>query len=323
VAALGLTRGLLLRSVEEAMDWSKFLEIARCPAVLEGELPCQGELELGPFGLKCRKCTSSFKRNARFGFPIFAPRSDEEKKEDKYEDPEQRFAERYAGLWAFGYLFLRRGEAEGFYRTINELAFTTPLNRYGPHRILEVGCGVGRTVCDYARYYQNAFIIGIDLSERMLEYAYWIVIGDPPDELVELSLEKEGFGRVPAKRFGLTNVFLAQASALRLPFASSQFDLVVSANVIDRVPTPEGLIREVVRVLKPGGYFIFADPFNWVGKPEWWDKCRSLDELKELLGQFSLEVELDFDGLVYRELLDARGSSTDWRTAVVRAVKRG
>lgn len=303
------------------MDSSKFLGLARCAAPFDGSLPCQGELEQGHASLICRKCSYSYKLNSHFGFPILAPRSDEEMQADRYEDPKNRHAEDYGAIWAFGYYFLQRGEAEGFYRTINELIFTTPLKEDGQHHILEVGCGVGRTVCDVARHYPNAFVVGTDLSQRMLEQAYSMVIGTHPDSSVQVSLEPEGLGVLSARSFGLTNVFLAQASVLALPFASAQFDLVVSSNVIDRVPDPRQMLSEVARVLKPGGYFIFTDPFNWKALPQWWGGCRTLDQFKAVLAEYPLQIDLAFDGLVYREMLDVRGAYTDWPVAVVRAVK--
>jgi ubiquinone/menaquinone biosynthesis C-methylase UbiE len=302
------------------MDWLKFLELARCPSPLD-ELSCQGKLEQIHSRLVCRQCFFSYELNVKFGFPLLTFRSSEEAKADRYEDSRYRHAEHYAGLWAFGYYFLRRGEAEGFYRTINELIFTTSLKNEEQLRILEIGCGVGRTVCDVARHYPNAFVIGIDLSQRMLEQAYQMVIGSPPGGRVEVSLENEGFGVVSAKSFGLTNVFLSQANALSLPFAAAQFDLVICANLIDRVPDPGEIFQEVERVLKPGGYFAFADPFNWSKQPDWWHKCSTLDQFEELLGQYALEVDQAFDGLVYREVVDIRGAYNDWPVAIVRAKK--
>lgn len=302
------------------MDWSSFLEVARCPG-RPAEPICGGELERTESGLRCRQCFASYGLNPMYGFPLFAPRSEEEKKGDKYEDPSQRLAEEYLGLWAFGYLFLGRGEAEGFYRAINELAVTLPLAKEGKYRILEIGCGVGRTVCDFGRYFSKSLVIGVDLVERMLEHAYPLVVSDkavPP-----VDLEPNGFkGNVrTATGFGLGNVFLAQADALRLPCDSGQFDLVVSPNVIDRVPDPEKLIQEVARVLKQGGHYIFTDPFNWTRTPERWADYRALDGIERLLRWHGLQTEVAFDGLVYRELLDARGAHTDWSVAFVRAVK--
>jgi SAM-dependent methyltransferase len=109
---------------------------------------------------------------------------------------------------------------------------------------------------------------------------------------------------------------------MSLPIATETFDLVAAPNLIDRVPDPAKLIVEVARVLRPAGYFVFADPFNWVKQPEWWDKCKNLDQLVTLLGNAGRAVDVAFDGLVYREIKDASGAYSEWSVAMVRARKR-
>jgi SAM-dependent methyltransferase len=267
-------------------------------------------------------CATAYPPNGRFGFPRLLVRSAKEAKEDRYEDPKNRHAERYGGLWAFGYHFLGRGEAEGFYRTLSELVLSIPFSSTHDLRILEVGCGVARTACDVARRYPEATVVAADISQRMLEQAYAILVGDPPGATVKVALEQEGFGTVSASSFGLSNVHFAQANAVNLPFASGQFDVVISANVVDRLPSPEHMFREAARVLKPNGYLVFADPFNWSKLPEWWSRCPSLGALLPLLTGHGFQPDVAFDMLVYRELTDARGAYADWPVAVVRAAKR-
>jgi SAM-dependent methyltransferase len=62
----------------------------------------------------------------------------------KYKD--QNFIDKYVMLWAYGYQN-GLGAAEGLYRTINELGFSS-LESNGNWHILDVGCGVGRTAAD-------------------------------------------------------------------------------------------------------------------------------------------------------------------------------
>lgn len=303
------------------MDWDRFLALARCPAPHQVNGPCRGELHLRDGEVVCRMCAATYTLEPQTGVPYFAPRTTEDLAADKYEDPAQRLAEGYMGLWAYGYLFVGRGESEGFYRTMNELGFSTRLAVDGSHHILEIGCGVGRTSCDYACHYPNALIVGIEYSPRLLTHAYRMVVGDQPGERVAIGLEREGYGEVTQPAFSLRNAFFAQANALQLPFADEQFDLVITPNLIDRVSDPLQMIREAGRVTKPGGYFILADPFNWAKQPEWWARCRSLDDLTAILKDSGLRVDVAFDGLVYREVLDARGAYTEWPVAVVRATK--
>jgi len=43
-----------------------------------------------------------------------------------------------------------------------------------------------------------------------------------------------------------------------LPFDDASFDLVISDNVIDHAERPEGILREIARVLRPGGVLYFT-----------------------------------------------------------------
>jgi ubiquinone/menaquinone biosynthesis C-methylase UbiE len=270
---------------------------------------------------QCLACAQKYVCSQQAPIPELIIRSSEEARADRYEDSQNRHAEHYAGLWAFGYYFLRRGEAEGLYRTVHELIVTALPEHYGEYRLLEIGCGVGRTTCDMARHFTCSLVIGIDCSRRMLRQAYELVVDE--DKMVEISLANEGFGTVTAPSFGLSNVIFAQADAMDLPFMTACFDLVVGANVIDRTANPERVVREAARVLKPGGYLVLATPLNWSRQPDWWPKYRAQEQIEDLLRDNSFAIDLSFDGLLYREVVDVRGAYTDWSTTVIRAVKTG
>lgn len=108
-------------------------------------------------------------------------------------------------------------------------------------RVLEVGCG--SAPCSRWLATQGASPVALDLSSSMLRHARAAGIGTG----------------VP--------VPLVQAGAEHLPFADATFDIACSAfGAVPFVADPRQVMREVCRVLKPGGRWVFAvnHPMRWV-----------------------------------------------------------
>jgi ubiquinone/menaquinone biosynthesis C-methylase UbiE len=94
-------------------------------------------------------------------------------------------------------------------------------------RVLEIGCGLGTDGARFAR--AGALYTGVDLTEAAVS-------------LARRRFEVEGL----AGEFRV-------ADAERLDFADESFDLVYSHGVLHHTPDTEAAVREVHRVLKPGG----------------------------------------------------------------------
>ena len=52
------------------------------------------------------------------------------------------------------------------------------------------------------------------------------------------------------------------AAGERLPFSDQSFDVVICDNVVDHAESPEGIVAELVRVLRPGGLLYFTVNFH-------------------------------------------------------------
>jgi ubiquinone/menaquinone biosynthesis C-methylase UbiE len=95
--------------------------------------------------------------------------------------------------------------------------------------VLEIGCGTGLILVRAAQFARRAF--GIDLSAGMLQKAH---------------------------ERGLAVV---QASATALPLATASVDVAYSFKVLAHVPDIQGALREMTRVVRPGGW-VLAEFYN-------------------------------------------------------------
>jgi SAM-dependent methyltransferase len=101
----------------------------------------------------------------------------------------------------------------------------------GRLRVLDVGAAQGRGLIALARLGHDA--AGVE----------------PAEDAIEVS-------RVLAQEAGL-ELDIRRASAEDLPFADDEFDLVLAASVMEHVDDLDRALREIRRVLKPGGVFWF------------------------------------------------------------------
>ncbi|MET9199891.1 methyltransferase domain-containing protein [Gordonia sp. NPDC003585] len=90
------------------------------------------------------------------------------------------------------------------------------------------------------------------------------------------------------------------ADAEKIPYDDNTFDLVVGHAVLHHIPDVEQALREVLRVLKPGGRFIFAgEPSTigdfyarWMSRATWW-ATTSITKFGPLQGWRRPQEELD------------------------------
>ncbi|RMD85675.1 MAG: methyltransferase domain-containing protein [Candidatus Dadabacteria bacterium] len=103
-------------------------------------------------------------------------------------------------------------------------------------RVLEIGVGTGASLDAYP---PHCSVIGIDLSEDMLEQA-----------------------RAKLDPVRHRHIELRQMDALNLEFESDSFDYVTAFHVVTVVPDPNRLIREMTRVCKPDGEVVIINHFS-------------------------------------------------------------
>ncbi len=106
--------------------------------------------------------------------------------------------------------------------------------------ILDIGSGAGNSIFPLLQLCPDSLVIASDLSLDLLA-------------LLKCSLQDRGL---------LDRCALLQLNAEKLDFIPESFDLVVGAAVLHHLFSPEHTLLGCARILKPGGYAIFFEPFE-------------------------------------------------------------
>ncbi len=148
--------------------------------------------------------------------------------------------------------------------------------------VLDVATGTGRmplALFEQGRF--RGYVVGLDLSAKMLEQA----------------------GRKLAPYTG--RYALLRHDAQELPFPDETFDAVSCLEALEFTPSPERVLHEMARVLRPGGIFLVTNRINWESRlmP---GKAFADDQLRAMLhavGLVSIEIR---PWQVYYDLVWAR-----------------
>lgn len=142
---------------------------------------------------------------------------------------------------------------------------------YTGQRVLDVGCGVGNDLSRFAK--AGAVCTGIDLAPHSIDLA-----------------------RSNFSQRGLQGEFLVMDGE-DLEFADDSFDLVFCHTVLHFTPNPERMVREIHRVLRPGGEAIAMT----VNRKSWLNGLQRLIKLE--IDHLDAPVFYQFTIGEFRELL--------------------
>ncbi len=103
-------------------------------------------------------------------------------------------------------------------------------------RLLEIGPGTGYYTMDLAEWIGDGELEILDIQPQMLEHTMRKV-----------------------RSRGLTNVSSSQADATNLPHPGGSFDAALLVTVFGEIPDGDAALREVHRVLRPGGRLVVGE----------------------------------------------------------------
>ena len=117
--------------------------------------------------------------------------------------------------------------------------------------VLDLGCGQGRHIHNVF-HYAPVHVIGVDLSfEDAQDTRNGLTYFPPPN---------------PPQSSHKHIAHIAVADATILPFTDGFFDTIICSEVLEHIEEYELALREITRILKPGGTLALSVPRTW---PEW------------------------------------------------------
>ncbi len=130
--------------------------------------------------------------------------------------------------------------------------------------VLEVSCGHGGGAAWITRYLQPTHYTGLDLNPAGIDFCQ--------------------------QQHVQNGLCFVQGDAQRLPFPDASIDVVINVEASHCYPDFPGFLKEVARVLKPGGHFLYAD-FRFRERLDEWDSQRAAAPLTTIQTQnISAEV---------------------------------
>ncbi len=162
---------------------------------------------------------------------------------------------------------------------------------------LDLGCAVGRAAFELAR---GGFeqVTGLDFSTRFFRLATRM----RDEGFLRYAFPEEGevvsFHEIGLSELGLDSVRdrvrFSQADACNIPEKFTGYDLVLAANLIDRLYSPRRFLTTIHERMNPGSLLVITSPYTWLEeftkKEEWLGGYRdagepvwTLDGLKETL----------------------------------------
>ena len=130
--------------------------------------------------------------------------------------------------------------------------------------VLDIGCGLGGIDLLLVRDHGARYVVGIDIEQPLIERARRLVDAAGLSGRIALRLVNPGL----------------------LPFENGRFDVVFSKDSVIHMPDKTAFYREVLRVLRPGGWFVGSD---WLrgGEGEY------SGQMKEWLRRVGLTLEME------------------------------
>jgi 5-histidylcysteine sulfoxide synthase/putative 4-mercaptohistidine N1-methyltranferase len=136
------------------------------------------------------------------------------------------------------------------------------------HRALDLGCATGRACFELARHFDE--VTGIDFSARFIGLGVQMAEQGRIRYTLPEEGELVGYRERTLAELGLAEtagrVSFWQGDACNLKPNFTGYDLILAANLIDRLHSPSQFLASVHERLNPGGLLLIASPYTWLAE---------------------------------------------------------
>ena len=142
-------------------------------------------------------------------------------------------------------------------------------------RALDLGCATGRASLELARHFEA--VTGIDFSVRFIDLAVQLIAAGHLRYALPEEGDLQSYHEIRLDTLDLQatagRVSFYQGDACNLATRYGDYDLILAANLIDRLYQPELFLREVHQRLRRGGVLALCSPYTWLeeytGRAHW------------------------------------------------------
>ncbi len=120
--------------------------------------------------------------------------------------------------------------------------------------VLDVGCAVGNQLYSVSSKIKRGH--GVDIAQSLIDAA------------IEYSKEKD-----------FKNLTFSRGEGESIDFSDNSFDVVICGEVLEHVFDKDAMLKELLRVLRPGGHLLISIP-NWNADGTWWGRLMRLVGLR-------------------------------------------